>query len=96
MLWLLASEAKDGRFDGGSKALAFRLRMEPKEVENALEPLILKGFFLDASAMLAGRLRDATPETETEREKSPVPGDTDTNRKVRGTAGRPSRHEAVA
>lgn len=68
LLWLLASESKDGSFDASTAELAFRLRLTESEVEQGLKPLISKGFFLDASTMLAPRLQDATPETEGEGE----------------------------
>jgi hypothetical protein len=68
LLWLLASEHKDGVFDATTEELAFRLRMSEKEVEAGIKPLIQKGFFLDASTMLAPRLQDAIPERETEAE----------------------------
>ena len=71
MLWLLASESKDGVINMTIEALVFRLRVDALYLVNSLEPLITKGFFLDASAMLASRLQHATPETETETEKSP-------------------------
>jgi len=70
LLWLLASESSDGIFDATTEELSFRLRMSEKEVESGLKPLIQKGFFLDASTMLAPCLQLATPETETETEKS--------------------------
>jgi len=68
MLWLLASESKDGVINMTIEALVFRLRVDALYLVNSLEPLITKGFFLDASAMLASRLQHATPETETETE----------------------------
>ena len=68
LLWLLASECKDGTFDATTEELVFRLRMDRKEIEQGLSALIDNGFFLDASTMLAPSLRVATPETETERE----------------------------
>ena len=68
LLWLLASEHKNGVFDATTEELAFRLRMSEKEVEAGIKPLIQKGFFLDASTMLAPRLQDAIPERETETE----------------------------
>lgn len=68
LLWLLASENKDGYFDASVEELEFRLRMTQKEITNGLEALIHNGFFLDASTMLAPCLRDAIPETETEGE----------------------------
>lgn len=63
-LWLLASEQQDGSFDASLDSLAFRLRLSQKEVEAGLTPLIEKGFFLDASTMLAPRLQDACSERE--------------------------------
>lgn len=71
MLWLLASEHPDGEIDADPKKLAFRLRMAEREVNDALKPLIDKGFFklnrID-STTLAERKRDACLETETETE----------------------------
>jgi hypothetical protein len=69
LLWLLAAESKNGEFDASIDELSFRLRMTNKEVEQGLKPLIDKGFFVDASTMLALCLQDAIPETETEREE---------------------------
>ena len=68
MLWLLASEQKDGVFDGSLDELVFRLHITPKEYEDGMRPLIDKGFFIVSSGVLAERLQDAIPETETERE----------------------------
>ncbi len=68
LLWLLASESKDGSFDADSEELAFRLHIASKEIAEGLKPLIDKGFFVDASTMLAPCLQDAIPERETERE----------------------------
>lgn len=64
MLWLLASEDKEGVFDASVDELSFRLRITEKEVEQGLNPLLDNGFFLDASTMLAPRLQVAVPETE--------------------------------
>ena len=69
LLWLLASESKTGEFDGSIEELVFRLRFTTKEVEAGLKPLIDKGFFLNASGVLADCLQDAIPETEREREE---------------------------
>jgi hypothetical protein len=44
MLWLIASEDKDGIIDADIEVLAFRLRWEPADVEEALGPLIGKQF----------------------------------------------------
>lgn len=74
MLWLLASEQKDGCFQGASEVLAFRLHCSIQEVEVGLKPLMEHGFILDASAVLAGCLQHATPETETETEIASIEG----------------------
>lgn len=68
LLWLLASESKDGAFDANHAELAFRLRLTEEEVVQGLGPLISKGFFLDASTMLAPCVQLAIPETEGETE----------------------------
>jgi hypothetical protein len=68
LLWLLASESKDGQFDASIDELSFRLRITNKEVEEGLKPLINNGFFIDASTMLAPCLQVATTEREGERE----------------------------
>jgi len=71
LLWLLASEAKDGQFDGSLDELVFRLHITPREYEDGLKPLIDKGFFTIASGVLAECCQVAIPEREgeTEREK---------------------------
>jgi len=66
MLWLLASESKDGLFDGSLDELVFRLHITEKEYNDGIKPLILKGFFIVESEVLAERLQVATPETERE------------------------------
>ena len=68
MLWLLASESKDGIFDGSIEEIAFRLRWSEKDVNAGLKPLIDKGLFSIASGVLADCYQDARPETETETE----------------------------
>jgi len=68
MLWLLASESKDGIFDGSLDELVFRLHITPKEYEDGLKPLIDKDFFTVVSGVLAERLHNAIPETERETE----------------------------
>ena len=69
LLWLLASESKDGVFDGSLDELMFRLHITQKEYENGLEPLINKGFFIVASEALANCQQSAIPETERETER---------------------------
>ena len=68
MLWLLASESKDGVFDGSLDELVFRLHITEKEYQAGVKPLIDNDFFIIASGVLAERLQDAIPETETEGE----------------------------
>lgn len=72
MLWLIASEHKDGVIDAEPEVLAFRLRCSLKEIENALSPLIGKGFFevvQFASKALADGYQESSPETEREGER---------------------------
>ena len=69
LLWLLASESKDGSFDAASKELAFRLHIASKDIEQGLKPLIDNGFFVDASTMLAPCYQVAIPEREGERDR---------------------------
>jgi len=45
MLWLIASDTKEGIIDAEPKKLGYRLRMTPKEVTDALNPLIEGDFF---------------------------------------------------
>lgn len=71
MLWLIASEHKEGVIDASLDKLAFRLRTSTKEVESALSHLIGKGFFVVVqfdSKPLADGLQLAMPETEREAE----------------------------
>ena len=69
LLWLLASESKDGTFDGSLDELVFRLHITPKDYQDGVKPLIDKGFFVVASGVLAECYQDAIPETETETER---------------------------
>jgi hypothetical protein len=68
MLWLLASESKDGVFDGSLDELVFRLHITKKEYQDGIKPLIDNDFFILVSGVLAERKQDAIPETEGERE----------------------------
>jgi hypothetical protein len=68
LLWLLASESKNGEFNADIDDLSFRLRIPQKEVDQGLKPLIDNGFFIDASTMLAPCYQVATTEREGERE----------------------------
>jgi hypothetical protein len=69
MLWLLASESKDGVFDGSLDELVFRLHITKKEYQDGIKPLIDNDFFILVSGVLAERKQDAIPETETEGER---------------------------
>lgn len=73
MLWLLASEHKEGIIMGEEVEIAFRLRISKEELREALKPLLDNEMFKDASIVLAGRLQLAPEscsesERETERE----------------------------
>ena len=68
MLWLLASESKDGVFDGSLDELVFRLHITEKDYQAGVKPLIDNNFFTVVSGVLAERLQTATPETERETE----------------------------
>lgn len=68
MLWLLASEYKDGVIDASLDKIAFRLSMSRGDLANALSPLIDAGFF-EASESLAECKREAILEEEIEKEK---------------------------
>ena len=68
MLWLLASESKDGIFDGSLDELVFRLHITEKEYQSGVKPLIDNNFFTVVSGVLADRKQVAIPETETETE----------------------------
>ena len=68
MLWLLASESKDGVFDGSLDELVFRLHITPKEYQDGVKPLIDNDFFILVSGVLAERKHNAIPETEVETE----------------------------
>jgi hypothetical protein len=66
MLWLLASESKDGVFDGSLDELVFRLHITEKDYQAGVKPLIDNNFFTVVSGVLAERLQTAIPETERE------------------------------
>ena len=69
LLWLLASESKDGVFDGSLDELVFRLHISEKEYRDGLKPLIDNDFFVLASGVLAEGYQIAIPETEREAER---------------------------
>jgi len=80
MLWLLASESKDGVFDGSLDELVFRLHITPKEYQDGVKPLIDNDFFIVVSGVLAERKQVAIPETE---------GETETETKKKATSVAP-------
>jgi hypothetical protein len=82
MLWLLASESKDGVFDGSLDELVFRLHITAKEYQDGVKPLIDNDFFILVSGVLAERKQVAIPETETE-------GETETETKKKATSVAP-------
>jgi hypothetical protein len=72
MLWLLASEDRQGWIDAEAAKISFRLRITEEELDQAIQPLIACGFFEfeeDAGAVLALDMRDALPESESETER---------------------------
>lgn len=69
LMWLLASESKDGSFDASIEELEFRLRMPADEIRVGIKALLNSGLFLNASTMLAPCLQDAIPEREGETER---------------------------
>jgi hypothetical protein len=85
LMWLLASESKDGIFDGSMDELVFRLHITDKEYQQGVKPLIDNGFFVVASEMLAGCYQVAIPETETERETE-AETEKETKKKATGVA----------
>jgi len=85
MLWLLASESKDGVFDGSLDELVFRLHITPKEYQDGVKPLIDNDFFILVSGVLAERKQVAIPETETETEGE-TETETETKKKATGVA----------
>ena len=81
MLWLLASESKDGVFDGSLDELVFRLHITPKEYQDGVKPLIDNDFFNVVSGVIAECKQVAIPETEGETE-----GETETKTEKKATS----------
>lgn len=104
MLWLLASESKDGTFDGSVEELAFRLRTSEKEIAAGLNPLIDKQFFVVASSVLADGEQvapESCSETETETETEALQRQKEPTVLVGSAAATPYRvpscpHEEIA
>jgi hypothetical protein len=86
MLWLLASEYDGGTITCTLEELAFRLRMTPGEVAEALNPLLEAKFFVSDSNPLAKRKRNASPEKRRDRERDREEGE-----KIGADAPRASR-----
>ena len=84
LMWLLASESKNGVFDGSVDDLMFRLHITKKEYDDGVKPLIDKGFFEIASGVLADCQQDARPETETETEAE-TKRETEAKKSTRGS-----------
>ena len=80
MLWLLASESKDGVFDGSLDELVFRLHISELEYQQGLKPLIDNNFFTIVTGVLAECKQVAIPETETE-------GETETKKRQKALRG---------
>lgn len=76
MLWLLASEHKDGTFDASIEELVFRLRMDESDIIAGLKALIDKGFLILASGELAECLRnDSEVLSQRERQRQSSEGE---------------------
>jgi len=88
MLWLLASESKEGVFDGSLDELVFRLHITPKEYQDGVKPLIDNDFFILVSGVLAERKQVAIPETETE-------GETETKKRATSVACPPDVSQQI-
>jgi len=87
LMWLLASESKDGIFDGSMDELVFRLHITDKEYQQGVKPLIDNGFFVVASEMLADCYQVAIPETERETEReTEAETEKETKKKATGVA----------
>ena len=65
-LWLLAAEDEKGEIHGPASRIAFRVRLTEKEFISAVMPLIEKGFFEDASNVLATCKQLATSDIDTD------------------------------
>ncbi len=102
MLWLVASETMEGRIDGASDALAFRLRMASADFEEALKPLISGGWFIECGpekVLLAPRLQHAPSESEIRATESLTSNLTDPAREpapVAGRSGSRAQHQTTA
>ncbi len=99
MLWLLASESVDGVIEATFDDLAFRLRSDERSIEQAIRPLVERGFFtldLDASEALATRSPETEAETEAEkRQRTEAETDPESEPVAGAAARRPPRRQAA-
>lgn len=77
MLWLLASEDKDGWFDADPATIAFRLRVSEDEVQQAIMPLMEKGFLVSESYASQPLARPEHPASPEEQLKTQIQTETD-------------------
>ena len=85
LLWLLASESEDGTIEGEPEVLAFRLRLDAKEITQGIKGLESIGYITpkrDASDVLAFDKQDTRLETETETETETDSKSTDTQKEI--------------
>jgi len=70
LLWLLASESKNGSFDADVDELAFRLHLTEKEIAQGVDPLIKAGFFipLQSDSTVLATCQQVAPDSCSERE----------------------------
>lgn len=103
LLWLLASENKDGTITGTVTKIAFRLRWTESDVEEGLRGLIASGLFMLDSGALAERLHVAPKslsETEGETQVEKIPSDPkkdpqDASRENRSSVAQPPASQAL-
>lgn len=60
LLWLLASEYEGGQINASADEICFRIHVERADFDEAIKPLIEKGFFKVASEPLAERYQPAS------------------------------------
>lgn len=60
LLWLLASEYEDGQINASADEICFRIHVDRADFDEAIKPLIEKGFFSLDSEPLADCYREAS------------------------------------
>lgn len=87
LLWLLASESKDGSFDAAVEELTFRLHLTEKEITQGVDPLIKAGFFIpvQSDSTVLATCQQVAPDSCSERE-----GETERETEVEARAPRPT------